>query len=348
MAQEDDSPGLRIRIVFGERGIDRARQGRVAGADRFRRSIAAAGRAMGMSYKRAWMLIETMNAMFREPVVESTRGGAQGGGARLTDTGHKVAAAYRAFETEAARQRRGASCGITGVARRYFRQEIALDLRPGSSICLGVHIKGERCFAGFAAAPQLPFFAATFFIAAPARADDLVVFAAASLTNALEAVAARWMDETGSRVVISFAGLLRPSRARSRRARRRISSFSANTDWMDALAAAGELREGARRAILGNSLVLIAHGGDVSPVTIDENLDLVGMLDGGRLSMALVDAVPAGMYGREGADHARSVGCRRAACGAIGQMSARRSPSSRWGRRLWESSMHQMPGWRIA
>ena len=57
-------------------------------------SIAAAGRAMGMSYKRAWLLVETLNAMFRDPVVESTRGGARGGGARLTDTGRAVLDAY--------------------------------------------------------------------------------------------------------------------------------------------------------------------------------------------------------------------------------------------------------------
>ncbi|KPQ08733.1 MAG: ABC-type molybdenum uptake system substrate-binding component ModA [Saliniramus fredricksonii] len=140
--------------------------------------------------------------------------------------------------------------------------------------------------------------ASALFIAAPAQADDLVVFAAASLTNALEAVAARWMDETGSRVVISFAGS--SALARQIEAGAPADIFiSANTDWMDALAAAGELREGSRRAILGNSLVLIAHGGDASPVTIDENPDLVSMLDGGRLSMALVDSVPAGMYGRE-------------------------------------------------
>ncbi|WP_324411382.1 molybdate ABC transporter substrate-binding protein [Saliniramus sp.] len=152
-----------------------------------------------------------------------------------------------------------------------------------------------RRFCRRAAAALL---AATFFIAAPARADDLVVFAAASLTNALEAVAARWMDETGSRVVISFAGS--SALARQIEAGAPADIFiSANTDWMDALAAAGELREGSRRAILGNSLVLIAHGADASPVSIDENLDFVGMLDGGRLSMALVDAVPAGMYGRE-------------------------------------------------
>ena len=140
--------------------------------------------------------------------------------------------------------------------------------------------------------------ASALFIAAPAQADDLVVFAAATLTNALEAASRTWMDETGTRVVMSFAGS--SALARQIEAGAPADIFiSANTDWMDALASSGDLREGTRRAILGNSLVLIAHGGDASPVVIDANLDLVGMLDGGRLSMALVDAVPAGMYGRE-------------------------------------------------
>lgn len=103
MAHEDESPRLRIRIVFGESGMIGPGKAELLERIDSAGSIAAAGRAMGMSYKRAWMLIETMNAMFREPVVESTRGGAQGGGARLTDTGHEVVAAYRAFEEEAAR-----------------------------------------------------------------------------------------------------------------------------------------------------------------------------------------------------------------------------------------------------
>jgi len=64
-------------------------------------SIAAAGREMGMSYKRAWDLVGTLNAMFREPLVDSTRGGPGGGGAVLTGTGRAVLAHYRAFETEA-------------------------------------------------------------------------------------------------------------------------------------------------------------------------------------------------------------------------------------------------------
>ena len=48
-----------------------------------------------MSYKRAWMLVEEMNTAFRLPLVDSTRGGAKGGGARLTDAGASVLAHYR-------------------------------------------------------------------------------------------------------------------------------------------------------------------------------------------------------------------------------------------------------------
>ena len=61
-------------------------------------SISAAGRDLGMSYKRAWMLVETMNAMFREPVVSSARGGPGGGGAILTETGRTALALYREIE----------------------------------------------------------------------------------------------------------------------------------------------------------------------------------------------------------------------------------------------------------
>lgn len=65
-------------------------------------SISAAGRAMKMSYKRAWMLVEEMNAAFREPVVESSRGGPGGGGARVTEAGLTVLALFRKVEAAAA------------------------------------------------------------------------------------------------------------------------------------------------------------------------------------------------------------------------------------------------------
>jgi molybdate transport system regulatory protein len=67
-------------------------------------SIAGAGRRMGMSYKRAWYLVETMNRCFKRPLVEASKGGRAGGGARLTDLGQEVLARYRRMEalTEAA------------------------------------------------------------------------------------------------------------------------------------------------------------------------------------------------------------------------------------------------------
>ncbi len=66
-------------------------------------SISAAGREMKMSYKRAWMLVEEMNAAFRDPLVASTRGGPGGGGARVTDVGLTMLRLYRAIEETAAR-----------------------------------------------------------------------------------------------------------------------------------------------------------------------------------------------------------------------------------------------------
>ena len=58
-------------------------------------SIAAGGRRMGMSYRRAWLLVHTMNECFRSPLVEAEKGGSRGGGASLTETGRQVLAEYR-------------------------------------------------------------------------------------------------------------------------------------------------------------------------------------------------------------------------------------------------------------
>lgn len=63
-------------------------------------SIAAAGRQLGMSYKRAWGLVEQMNAAFESPLVASTRGGATRGGATLTETGERILALYRDLEAK--------------------------------------------------------------------------------------------------------------------------------------------------------------------------------------------------------------------------------------------------------
>ena len=95
MTETPDMPRLRLRIVFAPGTW--IGPGKAELLERIARtgSIAAAGREMGMSYKRAWQLVEALNGMFREPLVESTRGGAKGGGATVTETGRRVLSAYR-------------------------------------------------------------------------------------------------------------------------------------------------------------------------------------------------------------------------------------------------------------
>jgi molybdate transport system regulatory protein len=61
-------------------------------------SISAAARQMRMSYKRAWQLVDDMNRAFNSPLVETSAGGAHGGGASLTQYGKKVAATYRRLQ----------------------------------------------------------------------------------------------------------------------------------------------------------------------------------------------------------------------------------------------------------
>jgi len=63
-------------------------------------SISAAGRAMRMSYRRAWMLVDELNRMFREPLVAAKPGGVHGGGAHLTSAGGDVVRRYRAIESD--------------------------------------------------------------------------------------------------------------------------------------------------------------------------------------------------------------------------------------------------------
>ena len=99
---DDTPPQLRLRILFGPDAM--MGPGKADLLERIAEtgSIAAAGRAMGMSYKRAWQLVEVMNGIFSSPVVESSRGGASGGGAVLTENGRHVVQLYRALEARVA------------------------------------------------------------------------------------------------------------------------------------------------------------------------------------------------------------------------------------------------------
>ena len=129
----------------------------------------------------------------------------------------------------------------------------------------------------------------------PALAEDVVVFAAASLQTGLDQVAAAWEAETGQTVTISYAGS--NTLAAQIIAGAPADIFvSAAVDWMDAVEAEGLIAD--RRDLLGNRLVLVAHDPTTPSVDIGPDLDLAGMLGDERLAMALVDAVPAGQYGK--------------------------------------------------
>lgn len=139
--------------------------------------------------------------------------------------------------------------------------------------------------------------AVLFAAAAPATAERLTVFAAASLTDAMAAVEAGFEAATGHEVAVSLAGS--SALARQIEAGAPADVFiSANPGWMDELEAAGRLAPGTRVDLLRNRLVLIAHGSGAAPVEMSPEFDLAGRLDGGRLAMALVEAVPAGIYGK--------------------------------------------------
>lgn len=93
---------LTIRIDFGAHGY--LGPGKIALMELISRhgSISAAGKEMGMSYRRAWLLVDELNRIFRKPLVETQMGGTGGGGARLTPLGRDVVARYRAIEASAA------------------------------------------------------------------------------------------------------------------------------------------------------------------------------------------------------------------------------------------------------
>jgi len=97
----DHRPSLFLRVEFG--GDDRIGPGKIdlLEAVERERSISAAARAMGMSYRRAWLLIDTMNRMFREPVVVARPGRAAGRSADVTPLGARMVASYREAEAKA-------------------------------------------------------------------------------------------------------------------------------------------------------------------------------------------------------------------------------------------------------
>ncbi|KAA9010470.1 molybdate ABC transporter substrate-binding protein [Histidinibacterium aquaticum] len=127
-------------------------------------------------------------------------------------------------------------------------------------------------------------------------AEEITVFAAASLQTALDPIAESYAARTNDEIRISYAGSSALARQIEYGAPADIF-VSANSDWMDLLDERGLLAPGTRRDLLSNRLVLIGAR-DAEPVDIGPDLALAELLGEGRLAMALVDAVPAGIYGK--------------------------------------------------
>jgi molybdate transport system substrate-binding protein len=132
---------------------------------------------------------------------------------------------------------------------------------------------------------------------AAAQGKDPLVFATASLKNALDEIAGQWQRQSGKKAVISYAAsntLIKQIEAGAP-----VDIFiSADLDWMDYGQQKNLIKPDTRVNLLGNRLVLIAPKDSTLRVNIQPGLDLAGALKRGRLAMGNVEAVPAGKYGR--------------------------------------------------
>ncbi|WP_018879517.1 winged helix-turn-helix domain-containing protein [Thioalkalivibrio sp. ALE9] len=98
---KDQPQAPRLRVLLGEVTAMGPGKAMLLEAIRDKGSISAAARSVGMSYRRAWDLVETMNQSFREPVITTAKGGSGGGGAQVTEFGGTVLARYRDMERKA-------------------------------------------------------------------------------------------------------------------------------------------------------------------------------------------------------------------------------------------------------
>ena len=134
-------------------------------------------------------------------------------------------------------------------------------------------------------------------VPAAAQGRDVLVFAAASLKNALDDIAAQWQRESGKKAAISYAASNTLIKQIEQGAPADIF-ISADLDWMDYGQQKGLIKPDTRSNLLGNRLVLVAPKDSNISANIRPGFDLAALLKGGRLAMGNVDAVPAGKYGK--------------------------------------------------
>jgi molybdate transport system substrate-binding protein len=138
-----------------------------------------------------------------------------------------------------------------------------------------------------------------FGSAASAQSDGgpVIVFAAASLKNALDAIAAQWEKKSGNQVKISYAASSTLAKQLEQDAPAQIF-MSADLDWMNYAESKKLIKPGSRVNLLGNRLVLVAPSDSKLSADIKPGFDLAKLLGDGRLAMGSVNAVPAGKYGK--------------------------------------------------
>jgi molybdate transport system substrate-binding protein len=132
---------------------------------------------------------------------------------------------------------------------------------------------------------------------AAAQGRDPLVFAAASLKNALDEIAGQWQRQSGKKAVISYGASNTLIKQIEASAPADIF-ISADLDWMDYGQQKNLIKPQTRANLLGNRLVLIASKDATLALNIQPGFDLAAALKGGRLAMANVEAVPAGRYGK--------------------------------------------------
>jgi len=145
---------------------------------------------------------------------------------------------------------------------------------------------------------RLPTLALTLFLATPAAADDITVFAAASLKTALDQIATEFQATTGHTVTLSFAASNTLAQQILQGAPADIF-LSASPEWMDLLAEKNLIQPASRIPLLGNTLVLIAHDPNATPVALPTLNPATLLGADGKLAMAMTASVPAGIYGKQ-------------------------------------------------
>jgi molybdate transport system substrate-binding protein len=138
---------------------------------------------------------------------------------------------------------------------------------------------------------------ATLLAPAAAEAQNLNVFAAASLKTALDEVDGLWQSSSGNKAVAVYGASSALAKQIAEGAPADVF-ISADRDWMDDLETKGLIRDGTRGDLLGNTLVLIAPIGSGLKLELTSGVDLLTPLKDGRLATGETKSVPAGRYAR--------------------------------------------------